>query len=537
VQAISSPSRATPVLVFALFAVLGLLCTNFPTWGWPGGDGRDYANLTEAFVVGGNFDLRNSRFPERRADDPTIVRKSTGEIYSIFPIGRALYNAPFFAAGSAIGAERPPVESMILDNLSFSLATAVLYGITCCLVFLLLRDYFQQREPGALAGALIYGLATLAFPFSKSNGVEPLQVALFAGIVYFGMVPRRWSLPLVALCFGFAVIAKPPSAIVLPVIIYLFFRFELWAAAGPAARIAAVLGACGTAAAFFYYNWLRSGDAAAAYAVGHAAEVKYALDNILPTIWPLLVGPDRNLFLNNPVLIFALPGFFLLRDRPYAVVTALMWLGLLLFYGASGNQNWGAYVGNGRYAMPYIFLLVPYALVSIQYFTRLGPAAGRVVASLAVAGVIAWSCYVQLLYASFSEFHVKQFERQHNAVARQAGLEQLEEAKHQLQFAHALFWHTETCVHPGRGSSFAYPSPETTQSRFSGSVLGGFPQQFFCKDYLFLNGDFVSPVSWLRALAYTVLAMLALLAGALAWRLGWQPLSRQATDSDTPRPG
>ena len=530
-QVMSSQSRATPALVFALFATLGLLCTNFPTWGWPGGDGRDYANLTEALVVSGNFDLRNSRFPERRPDDPTIVRKSTGEIYSIFPVGRAIYNAPFFAAGSALAEGRPPVESMIFENLSFSVATALLYAVTCCLVFLLLRDYFGYREPWALGGALIYGLATLAFPFSKSNGVEPLQVALFAGIVYFGMVPRRWSLPLVAVLFGCAVIAKPPSAIVLPVLIYLFFRFRLWSVASPAARVVAILGALGTAALFFYYNWLRSGDAAAAYAVGHAADIKYALENIVPTVWPLLFGPDRNLFLNNPVLLFALPGFFLLRDRPFAIVTAMMWLGLLLFYGASGNQNWGAYVGNGRYAMPYIFLLVPYALASIQYLMRLQLPLMRAASIVAVFGVLAWSCYVQVLYASFSEFHVKQFERQHNAVARQAGIEQLEEARHQLQFAHTLFWHTESCVHPGRGQSFPYPSADPGKSRFSGSVLSGFPQQFFCKDYLFLNTDFVSPVAWLGTLRWVLLAMLLLLACTLLWLVGSQSRLETANDA------
>ena len=527
----ASHPRIVAVLVFTLFSTLGVLCTNFPTWGWPGGDGRDYANLTEALVVGGNFDLRNSRFPERRPDDPTIVRKSSGEIYSIFPVGRALYNAPFFAAGSALGKDRPPVEAMIIDNLSFSIATALLYGMTCCLVFLLLRDYFAYSAPSALLGAALYGLATLAFPFSKSNGVEPLQVALFAAIVYVGLVPRRWSLPLMALLFGLAVITKPPAAIALPVIVYLFFRFRLWSAASPLSRIAAVVAAVGTAAFFFHYNWLRTGDVAAAYAVGHAAEVPFSLGHIVPTIWPLLFGPDRNLFLNNPILLLALPGFFLLRDRPYAVVTLLMWTGLLLFYGATGNQNWGAYVGNGRYAMPYIFLLMPYVMALLAYLNTATTGAVRIVSAVAVCVVLGWSIYVQVLYASFSEFHVKQFERRHNALARESGMEELVEAKHQLQFANTLLWYTDSCRHPGQMEGFPYPSTDARRARFSAAVLAGFPQPFFCKDYLFFNLKYVPGVGWLQPLKWLLIALVGILAVTLVIMM-YRPSANRAVDGN-----
>ena len=116
-------------------------------------------------------------------------------------------------------------------------------------------------------------------------------------------------------------------------------------------------------------------------------------------------------------------------------------------------------------------------------------------------------------------------------VARQAGVEQLEEARHQLQFAHTLFWHTESCVHPGRGQSFPYPSADPGKSRFSGSVLSGFPQQFFCKDYLFLNTDFVSPVAWLGTLRWVLLAMLLLLVGTLLWLAGSHSSLETANDA------
>ena len=54
-----SPLREK-LFLLALFCSLTLfavLCTNFPTWSWPGGDGRDYANITEALVEGQSFYL------------------------------------------------------------------------------------------------------------------------------------------------------------------------------------------------------------------------------------------------------------------------------------------------------------------------------------------------------------------------------------------------------------------------------------------------------------------------------------------------
>lgn len=503
-------------MFFAFFS-FGLAFTNYPTWGWPGGDPRDYSNLTEALVEGGNFDLRNSSRPLRRADDPTVVRRESGELYSIFPIGRPVYNVPFFAVGRAISSGESPATASLIDNLSFSVATAVLYGLSALLMFLLLINYFRESAAWSLFGTALYAICTLAFPFSKHHGVEALQIVLFMGMIYAGLRPGRWSIAFMAACFGWAVLAKPPSAVALPVAIYLFFHNRHWSYACLAAKLIAFAAAAGFAALFFYYNWMRTGDAAAAYAVGHASGIGYSLSNVTETVWPLLFGPDRNLFLNNPVLFLAVPGFFLLRDRQYIVAAAGMWVTMLLFYGSSGNQNWGAYVGNGRYAVPFIFLLIPFALASIKRVTALSQRASRLAAISGVFLLVMVSAYVQLLYASYSEFHVKQFERTHNASARQASMPELVEAKHQLRFAHTLFWYTESCQHPSAMDRFPYPSAEPARAQFSAFVLKSFPAPFFCKDYLFLNLHSlghplaIAMVGWLAFLLLTLASLVAVI--------------------------
>jgi hypothetical protein len=486
--------------LFITFTSLAILCTNFPTWGWPGGDGRDYANLTEALVEGQSFDLRNSSRPMRRSDDPTVVLADDGSIYSIFPMGKALVQAPMLALARWFGQGASGMEKKFLDNFSFSVTSAILYGLSACFVYLLLFHHLHFSFPLSVLGAALYALGTLAFSFSKIHGVESFQIVLFMGMVYFSLQPGRWSLALVSLCFSWAVVTKPPSAIALPVLAYLFFKNGLWRRAHWPSRILAIVFAAGFAALFFYYNWLRSGDPAASYAVGHAAESTFSLARIPKTLWPLLFGPERNLFLNNPILLLAIPGFFLLRNSVYLWTAGGLWITMLLLYGSSGNTNWGAYVGNGRYAVPFIFLLIPFVLATLRWFSGLQNLLLKWGMYLSTVALMVASMYVQLLYASYTEFHVKQFERTYNRAARKVDdIPTLPEAVHQLRFAHTIYWHTRSCQQPSRMEYFPYPSQEPPQAGFAAKVLKTFPNQFFCKDYLFLADEAFRSLSWYKS--------------------------------------
>lgn len=506
------------VLLFTIFTLWGFFFTNFPTWGWPGGDGRDYANITEALVEGGSFDLRFSSRPVRSADDPTVILKESGAIYSVFPMGKALAQAPLLAVARWVGKGSPtPQDRLILDNLSFSATGGILYGLSAALLFLILVNALHFEQTMALFGTGLYCLGTLAFPFSKIYGVEPLQVVLLMGLVYWGLVPSRWSLVIGAICFGWLVITKPPSAVALPVVLYLAWKNSLWQRANTVSRVAAIVAAMGFFALFSYYNWVRAGDVTASYGLGQVADSKFSLSRIPQTLWPLLIGPERNLFLNNPILILALPGLLLLRERLYLIVAAGLWLGMLVLYGASGNTNWGAYVGNGRYAVPYIFLLIPFVLVTVRALGRLGSRLPVVAAFFGIAALVCLSTYVQVLYASYSEFHVKQYERTYNHNARKLELPTLKEATHQLQFANTLFWYTDSCQKPGDLEHFPYPSTEAETAIFAAQILNLFPPRFFCKDYIFLNIKAIDGVGWLYWLRLALLAAFGVSLVLLIW--------------------
>ncbi|MEP6391852.1 MAG: hypothetical protein ABJ056_18185 [Halioglobus sp.] len=410
------------------------------------------------------------------------------------------------------------VERMVADNLAFSVTSALLYGISGVLLFTLLNSVLAFSWPVSLMGTGLYCFATLGFVFSKMHAVENLQIVLLMGMVVAGLRSSGWSLPALCLCFGWLVVSKPPSAVALPVFLYLVYSGRLWQLSSWNQRALAILAAVGCACLLFYYNWLRSGHMGAAYGVdNYASNTEFALTNILPTLHPLLIGPERNIFLNNPVLIFSLIGIVTLGDRRYLITSMGLWVTMLLLYGASGNSNWGAYVGNARYTVPFLFLLVPFAvsaMVAIYSRTSGWMRAGFFVTSTML---VLSSLYVQLLYASFSEFHVKQFESRFNQAAVQYKVPEIDIAKHQFLFAHELFWGTDSCRKPVEAKSFAYPSADLRTNTFSMEVLKTFDSRWFCRDWLFLQIDQFPKLKWLSNLRISTLVFccvaLAFLAG------------------------
>ena len=503
------PLRMLKLSLFCALTTLALLLTNFPTWGWPGGDGWDYANITEAIVEGGTLDLRYATRTQRGPNDKTVIRAQDGSVYSVFPIGKSIVQVPaLYVAREITRSSGDRTERMVADNLAFSVTSAVLYGISGVLLFTLLNSVLAFGWRTSLMGTGLYCFATLGFVFSKMHAVENLQIVLLMGMVVAGLRSSGWSLPVLSLFFGWLVVSKPPAAVALPVFMYLVYSGRLWQLSNWNQRTLAILAALGCACLLFYYNWLRSGHLGAAYGVdNYASNTEFSLANILPTLYPLLIGPERNIFLNNPILLLSLVGVFTLGHKRYLITAMGLWVTMLLLYSASGNSNWGAYVGNARYTVPFLFLLVPFAvsaMVAVYSSTRGWMRTGFIVAA---SMLVLCSFYVQLLYASFSEFHVKQFEFRFNQLAVDYDVPEIELAEHQLRFAHELFWSTGSCRKPAEANVFAYPANDIRTSTFSMEVLKTFDSRWFCKDWIFLQVDQFPALNWLSTFRASIAAL------------------------------
>jgi hypothetical protein len=82
------------------------------------------------------------------------------------------------------------------------------------------------------------------------------------------------------------------------------------------------------------------------------------LPQLVP-LWQLTFGGHRGLFHGSPMLLLALPGFFLLgkRWRAEAVLIATTWMGVVLL--SSGYENWEAGSAYGpRYQISTLPLLI-----------------------------------------------------------------------------------------------------------------------------------------------------------------------------------
>jgi len=82
------------------------------------------------------------------------------------------------------------------------------------------------------------------------------------------------------------------------------------------------------------------------------------LPQLVP-LWQLTFGGHRGLFHGSPMLLLALPGFFLLgkRWRVEALLIAAAWIGVVLM--SSGYENWEAGSSYGpRYQIPTLPLLI-----------------------------------------------------------------------------------------------------------------------------------------------------------------------------------
>jgi uncharacterized membrane protein len=90
----------------------------------------------------------------------------------------------------------------------------------------------------------------------------------------------------------------------------------------------------------------------------------------LEPLYQLTIGPWRGLFYASPVLLLALPGFFLLwgQRRAEAMLSATLWIGVLLM--SAGYENWTAGSAYGpRYQIAAIPFLMFAAAPAAQRWT------------------------------------------------------------------------------------------------------------------------------------------------------------------------
>ena len=271
--------------------------------------------------------------------------------YAKYPLGPSLAIAPFYSIGLLSGGRIGLAQTAMLLPV---LATALTGG----LVFLTARRLGYSRGI-AIAGGLLYGLATIAWVYTRDLWSEPLSglflsLAFYTGLRYRQGLAHGWIV-LSAISLGLLVLAKTVNILLVP--LFFLYAFD-WIR--PAKRswldMALFVGIVGLAIALVGgYNWAR---------FGNALDSGYDPDEIFSTpVWAggggLLLSPYKGLLWYNPVLLLAIWGAVDLwkrHRREVGLILAIL-LAHAIVFGAWWNW-WGGESWGPRFLVPVLPLVI-----------------------------------------------------------------------------------------------------------------------------------------------------------------------------------
>jgi hypothetical protein len=400
-----------------LFLLLLLAYTYFfPRWADPNQNSR--LDTIVALVDQGTLRI------DDYVDNTVDYAKFEGHYYSDKAPGTALLGIPVYAVLKPIF-DLPPI-SRLLDRAAASdafaatlreegtgllehkirfavtqfVVTWIVVSLPAALLGVLLYRFlghFTRREAYRLGVTLIYGLASIAFPYAGAFYGHQLAAFFLFAAFYLLFAPSQPTNPtngranrpttkrllLAGFLLGWAVVTEYPTAIIAGLI----FLYGLSRADSARERlrdrwVALIVGGLLPAALMAAFN----------LAVFHTPlPVGYRYSELwteqhssgfmslgLPhseALWGITFSPFRGLFFLSPVLLLALPGFYVLwtrrRWRAEFWLSALSVASFFIFNGSS-IMWWGGFAIGPRYLVPVLpFLAWPLVLWLERWGDRL----------------------------------------------------------------------------------------------------------------------------------------------------------------------
>lgn len=362
IQEINAKDRS---IAFVLFGFLFACYLVTYTGVIQSSDGLAMFATTESIVRRGEVDMNQLLWMDRQqgsyGDD--------GDLYSRKGVGTTLLALPLVWLARWWPALGLVHAALLLNPLLTAWTGALIYRAGCRL---------EWRRSVAMATALLFGLATMAWPYTQTFFSEPLvgwgMFGALYGLLTFRQTGRKRYLMAGGMAWGLAYLARTLNLLTLPIylvglVVVMMRQARAWSREGrypvvgvllvrnwrPLASFLIPIALAGLAS--LWWNWVRYGSL---WATGYAETERFVSEVAL---WfsgtvGLLVGPARGLMWYNPALLLAIPGgFWFWRNKPWIFgITLANVLLYIMIYGGwymwHGGFSWGP-----RFLVPLVPLL------------------------------------------------------------------------------------------------------------------------------------------------------------------------------------
>jgi hypothetical protein len=316
-------------------------------------DGLAMFSTTESMARRGEFDMNQLLWMGSQQGD----FGPDGNLYSRKGLGMSLLALPLVFVAllwERIGLTQ---TALLLNPLLMALTGALIFRAGLRLGW---------RRNIAIATALIFGLATMAWPYTQALFSDPMCAfglfAAFYGLLAFGQTGRKRYLLAGGFAWGAAYLARSINLATLPI-----FVIGLWLTVEHRVRVQRriprgqpvgwrrilneqwrplvtfTIPVIAAGLLSLWWNWARFGSI---WETGYAETETFSAA-WLSGVFGLVIGPARGLFWYNPILLLAIPGAFWFwrhARRVFAIVVALSMVYILLYgkwYMWHGGYSWG----------------------------------------------------------------------------------------------------------------------------------------------------------------------------------------------------
>ncbi len=369
-----------------LWLCLLLGCAYMATFGGRlcSGDGIEMWRTTRSLLERGTLALEQDT-PGRTWGYPG----ADGRRYSPYALGLSVVQAPFVATGN-LAASLLHEGSSARDQVLWAAAVIVNVPVTilCALLVHLVGRSAGYSPRASATAALVYGLGTMAWVYSKHDFAEPLCALSLLGAAWmlmrFREKGREWDLAGAGALNGFGFFTKYQMVLYTPFLLaWLFLATDAGRRRGGA--LVRALGAFLLPGLAFgllnlwvnharFGEWLSTG-------YGNQGEVFAGWSYALTGLYGLLLSPGKGVFWYNPILLASLLAWCEFHRRSAALSSLTGGLAATTLLTFAPLWWW-----HGDWAWGPRYLLIPLPFLILPLLAWLDPARGGRPAHILRAG-------------------------------------------------------------------------------------------------------------------------------------------------------